>query len=231
VNWFCAPGLPHDLQLAGDEFKHCIKVLRYNSGDIVHLVDGNGNYYVARINEVHADRCQLTLERTDPENRRSYSIHLGVAPTKQNERMDWMLEKVVEIGVDSITFLECQRSERTHLKLERMQKIVVSAMKQSGQATLPALNSLVPFTTFIRECSASRKFIAHAHEQAPPHLFSLTEPHTSVAVLIGPEGDFAPAELDLALQHNFVLAGLGPNRLRTETAAWVACHSIHLRNV
>ncbi len=226
---FYSPDIKPDMELPQEEAGHCIRVLRMKEGDRICLTDGKGCFYDAVISAVSGKRCMVHIENTKEQaplwNGR---IHIAVAPTKLMERNEWFVEKAVEIGVDEITFLKTDHSEREVIKPERIEKIAVSAMKQSQKATLPVLNGMVPFRSFIEKDFEGDKFIAHCEPGNKMNLRDKVVPGRDTLVLIGPEGDFSPAEIDMALKAGFVPVSLGPSRLRTETAALVAVHIMNL---
>ena len=213
-----------------DESKHCVRVLRLEENDAVALVDGKGNFYEAKIVEAHPKRCLLEIMDINSEfgKRLSY-VHLAIAPTKNMDRMEWMVEKCTEIGFDEISLLECDHSERRNAKEDRLEKIAVSSMKQSLKAYLPKINPMLTFKEFVQKCDTELKFIAHCSgsRQLLSHVYIKGR---SVTVLIGPEGDFSPKEVELAKQHGFVAVSLGSSRLRTETAGIAAVHTISILN-
>lgn len=215
-----------------DESLHCVKVLRLPEGEEVMLTDGKGALYRARIVRAHHKRCAVEIIETLQEsNRRDFSIHMAVAPTKNIDRIEWFAEKATEIGLDALTLLRCRYSERKEVKNERIHKILVSAMKQSLKASLPDLNGLTAFSDFVKIPFDGLKFIAHCYDD--PDKKSLASSYCkgdNVLILIGPEGDFSEEEVALALQHGFQPVSLSNSRLRTETAALVACHTIHVLN-
>ena len=213
-----------------EESKHCVRVLRLEENDAVALVDGKGNYYEARIVEAHPKRCLLEVTAIQSEfGKRSAYVHLAIAPTKNMDRMEWMLEKCTEIGFDEISMLECDHSERRQAKEERLEKIAVASMKQSLKAYLPRVNPMSSFKEFVQKCDTELKFIAHCSGQRDL-LSRVYAKGRSVTVLIGPEGDFSPREVELAKQHGFVAVSLGSSRLRTETAGIAAVHTISILN-
>jgi 16S rRNA (uracil1498-N3)-methyltransferase len=231
VNLFYQPGLPDGIcYLDPEESRHVIKVLRKKKGDPIRLTDGMGTFYDATINHPDAYRCTFDLHQniSVPEN--NYRIHIAISPTKNSDRIEWFVEKAVEFGVDEVTLMECDHTERQHVKIERLEKMAVSAMKQSLKARLPIINRLTSFQDVIRGASATEKFIAHVDHENPNQLKNLVAPGASYLVLIGPEGDFSLAELTLAESNNFKKVGLGPSRLRTETAGLAACHILNLAN-
>lgn len=215
------------------ESKHCIKVLRLNSGDIVYLIDGKGGFFKAEITDPHYKRCGVEIREQlpDPDNR-DYKIHIAVAPTKNIDRIEWFLEKACEIGIDRVTPLLCKRSERKVIKKERLEKILISAMKQSFKATLPILDDLTPIKEFLEQDNTSTKFVAYCDETIEERklLRDQITKGEDILVLIGPEGDFDKEEIELAFDKNFIPVTLGNSRLRTETAALVACDTINIMN-
>jgi 16S rRNA (uracil1498-N3)-methyltransferase len=212
-----------------EESRHCIRVLRLKAGDRLHLTDGKGNLFECAITGDHPKHCIVeVLNVTEHWNRRNYHLHVAIAPTKSIDRFEWFLEKATEIGIDEITPLFCHNSERTHLKTERLQKILVAAMKQSLQAYLPVLNDPVEFSAFAGKSFTGEKFIAWCEPNETVELKKIYKKGSEVTILIGPEGDFTPGEVGLAKENGFIPVSLGPNRLRTETAGIVACHTIAL---
>ena len=216
--------------LGPEESRHAIKVLRLESGATIELTDGKGNLYQARLTEADTRQCAFKIMHVNSVPVRNFSIHVAIAPTKHADRMEWMVEKCVEIGIEKISFLRCKTSERKTISMERLNKIIVSAIKQSRQAWLPALSEMTPFGKFIEDCTASQKFIATVDEDNPNHLAQMASPQKDYVVLIGPEGDFTKDEIGLAISQGFLMAGLGPNRLRTETAGLTACCILNLIN-
>ena len=231
---FYAPDLTTPLYTLGEEeSKHCIRVLRLRRGDTLHLTDGRGTLYRCEIAEEDARRCTVrVVERFPDYERMPYRLTMAVAPTKNIERFEWFLEKATEVGVSEIVPLLCERSERRALKIERAERVVVSAMKQSLKAFCPALRPLTPLADLLAEPFDGRRLIAHcdAPRMEKCHLFDTLRPHENLLVLIGPEGDFSPAEIDAALRAGFEEITLGRQRLRTETAAVVATVMAATRN-
>lgn len=215
--------------LPEEESRHCIKVLRKRPGDSIMLTDGVGYFYECLITKDNPIRCEFSVIKKNKENTRPYHIHIGIAATKNQDRIEWFVEKATELGIDEITILECDHSERSFLKMERLQKVAISAMKQSQKATLPILHSLTAFKDML-SISCDQKFIAFVDYSNPDHLLHLAEINKKYLILIGPEGDFSQEELTLAIQHDFVKVSLGPSRLRTETAGISACCTFHIRN-
>lgn len=216
--------------LSPDESRHAVKVLRLVKGDKIELTDGKGNLYTARLSKPDPKGCEFQITSTIPIPRRSFSIHLAIAPTKNSDRMEWMVEKCVEIGVEKISFVLCKTSERKFLNLERVEKIAVNALKQSHQAWLPMIAQMVPLEKVIAKQTEKQKFIACVDEKNPTHLTQLVTPKSDYVVLIGPEGDFAKEELDMALSAGFQKISLGPTRLRTETAGLFCVTALNILN-
>ena len=215
-------------QLSEEESKHAVRVLRLSVGDEVVLVDGCGGLYTAAVAEANPKRCQLRIMQHTHVAPRPHFTHVAVAPTKNLDRMEWFVEKAVEVGVERISFLRCARSERRELKLERLEKIVVSALKQSGQAWLPQLDEMTDFTAFVAAITPETTFIAHLEEGERTALSQVVGQELGCCVLIGPEGDFTPAEIALALGRGIRPVTLGASRLRTETAALAAVFTAQL---
>ncbi len=218
-----------------EEARHCVQVLRKKLGDELHFVDGRGGRYHGEIVETGKKTCVLSIKSKEEAYKNPPTkVHLAVAPTKNIARFEWLLEKATEIGVTQISPLLCQRSERKRIRTDRLEKILVAAMKQSLNAWLPQLNELTPFNQFIQKLDANKdagqRFVAHCGEDNQIHLREKYQSGTDVIILIGPEGDFSEKEIQLAFQHDFSAICLGPNRLRTETAGIVACHTISLQN-
>jgi 16S rRNA (uracil1498-N3)-methyltransferase len=212
-----------------EESRHLLSVLRRKVGDRLQFTDGQGFFYEAELTEVgkrHALARIISSVETPPE--RPARLHIAIAPTKQMERFEWFLEKAVEIGVDEITPLLCQRSERDTIRLDRLEKILVSAMKQSLRSRLPKLNELTRFQKFITAASEEQKRIAWCAGEPLPHLKTTLSPRESAIIVIGPEGDFSPEEVALALQNGFSGVSLGAARLRTETAGVLAVSVFNL---
>ena len=232
---FYCPDIAETLTLGEEDSKHCVKVLRMVEGDTIEVVDGNGMLYTCRITMAHPKRCAIeVVERTEQPPHWGCRIVLGVAPTKNMDRMEWLVEKCVEMGVDRIIPLRCHNSERTVLKTERLRKIMVSAMKQSLKATLPQLDELTPVERVMAEPFDGTRCIAYCDEQLPREerktLVGTYRPGGDVMVLIGPEGDFSPEEVQVARTAGFVPVTLGESRLRTETAGMMSVAFVHALN-
>jgi 16S rRNA (uracil1498-N3)-methyltransferase len=212
--------------LTSDESWHCTKVLRKKVGDSIRLIDGKGSFYDAILEVVSEKKCTTRIV-SDPiiQPKRNYYLHLAIAPTKQIDRIEWMIEKAVEIGIDEISFLTTHNSERTVIKTERIQKIIESAVKQSLQSYIPKLNGLLSFKEIINLNKADQCFIAHCHDSNKEDIKQIEFKNKSTLILIGPEGDFSIEETDLALKNNFKALSISSNRLRTETAGLFVCQT------
>jgi RNA methyltransferase, RsmE family len=227
---FYQPELPNGItHLTEDESHHAIKVLRLHKGEEIEITDGVGSFYDTQITDANSKKCAFEIIRSRPIPPRDFHIHIAIAPTKNSDRTEWFVEKSVEIGVDQISFMKCEHSERKAINLERIERVAISAMKQSRQAYLPKLKDITPLENIFRESSA-QKFIAFVDSKNPVHLKDLAQPKGRYLLLIGPEGDFTNEELQNALANGFQKVSLGSNRLRTETAGVVGVHCLHLIN-
>ena len=201
------------------------------TGDSIFLTDGIGNMYEASIVDTTTKQCTVkTIHTTHEYQKWPFHLHIGIAPTKNTDRFEWFLEKSTEIGIDVITPLLCSHSERTHLKIDRLQKVIIAAMKQSLKAYLPELNVPVEFKQFILRPFEGEKFIAYCSQDDPAELKNVYRKDAKALILIGPEGDFSPEEVDLAKKQGYIPISLGKSRLRTETAGIVACTLINFLN-
>ena len=228
---FYTPDIENTHELPEEEAAHALRVLRLQPGDEIMLTDGKGNFYHARISLVAHKRCLVDILDIKPQPPLwSGHIHVAMAPTKNMDRNEWFAEKATEIGIDELTFLNCRYSERKVLKTERISKILISAVKQSLKARVPQLNEMTEFKDFITRPLKGQKFIAHCHEGHKIALKDAVRKGEEAVVLIGPEGDFSEEEVHLAEEAGFTPISLGPSRLRTETAALVACHILNLQN-
>ena len=228
---FYTPDIETSHCLSKEESGHCIRVLRYTRGDEILLTDGKGNTYTARITNPHPRHCEFEiLSQEKQQKSHHFHLHIAIAPTKNIERMEWMAEKCTEIGVDEITPLLCRFSERKQIREDRLQKIILSAAKQSLTPYLPILHPLTDFDTFVRQAREETRFIAHCYKEDKRELRNEIQKGKSCLVLIGPEGDFSQEEVQTALSLGFVPVSLGNSRLRTETAGIVACHTAILMN-
>ena len=212
-----------------EESRHLVTVLRRKVGDLLELTDGRGFYYEAEIAETGKRHVLARILKTTPAaQENAAALHLAIAPTKQIERIEWLLEKATEIGIAEITLLHCRRSERDTVRLDRLEKVLVSAMKQSLRAHLPKLNPMVRFQTFVTKVQAEQKYIAWCADTPLLHLKTLLQPGKNALVLIGPEGDLSPEEVQLAEANGFTGVGLGAARLRTETAGLLVVATVVL---
>ncbi len=214
-----------------DESKHIVKVLRKKEGDILHVTNGNGYLFISELNLITPQQCIAKVIEVKKEETPKYYLHMAVAPTKMNDRYEWFLEKATEIGVMEITPIICDHSERKVVKLDRFERVLQSAMKQSLHFTLPKINQPVRFSEFVTDTPEGTKYIAHCEDELEKRSLknSLNLGEKSI-VLIGPEGDFSSEEIALAKQNSWKPVSLGSTRLRTETAAIVACHTVALHN-
>lgn len=213
-----------------EESKHIIKVLRKKENDILHVTNGLGFLFETKIKIASDNKCTVEIISFEQQEKPKFHMHLAVAPTKMNERYEWFLEKATEVGVQEITPIICEHSERKVVKTERFLKIIESAMKQSLHYYLPKLNEPISFKEFIKKEQNGQKFIAHCEETYKKSLKKELSLNTDCTILIGPEGDFSVKEIQLALDNQYIPVSLGNTRLRTETAAIVACHSIVFAN-
>ncbi len=218
------------VQIPPDEAKHLIKVLRHDKGDEIFFTDGKGTLYTAVLEETNYEFCLARIIRkSDGHGRRDFRLHIAIAPTKNTDRLEWFLEKATEIGVDEITPIICRRSERRELKTDRLQKILIGAIKQSFQTYLPRLNEPTEFTAILSK-SADQRFIAHLEKTNPQQLKDVCQKGKEVLILIGPEGDFHADELVAAKTAGFVPTAMGFTRLRTETAGVMASAILSMIN-
>ena len=228
---FYTPDIQKTNELPEEEAQHCTRVLRLSIGDEITLTDGKGSFYKAEITAATNKRCLVAIKETIFQKPLwPCHLHIAMAPTKNMDRTEWFVEKATEIGFDELTFLNCRYSERKVIKTERIEKILVSAVKQSLKATKPVLNEMTDFNKFITRDFEGQKFIAHCYEGDKPLLKDVICPGEDALVLIGPEGDFSEEEVKKAIANGFQSISLGKSRLRTETAALVACHTMNLLN-
>ncbi len=235
---FYQPHLPDAIELPEEEAKHCLKVLRHKAGDTIHITDGRGNLYAAVLTNENNKKARFQIsEQLQKSEPKSYGIHIAIAPTKNSDRIEWFLEKAIEFGIDRITLLQCRNSERSRTNLERLEKKAVSAMKQSLNLQMPLIRDLTPFRDFLKQLRESKDskdegqcFIAYVDFEIPRHLKDAAAAGKEICVLIGPEGDFAPEEIEEARETGFIPVSLGKSRLRTETAGIAACHILNLIN-
>lgn len=228
---FYAPDIQACPELPEEESGHAVRVLRHVEGDEIEVVDGAGTWYHCRITAAHHKHCGVEILSRRPDPHWPYRVELGIGPTKNLDRMEWWLEKATEMGLDRFVPLKCRFSERKEIKTERMRKIAISAMKQSLKATLPEISEMTDIRHFIEEPFDGQKFIAHCMDDQPRQLLThLVKKGQNVRILIGPEGDFSPEEVRLALSNGYLPVSLGDQRLRTETAALSSVNIIHIIN-
>ena len=233
MNLFYQPGIPDGvLYLDSDESRHCVKVLRKKAGDDINITDGKGYFYDAVITRADAGQCFFEIRKKTEAPKKDFFIHIAISPTKNSDRIEWFVEKATELGVDRISLMDCKNTERSFIKTDRLNKVAVSAMKQSLKAIVPSISDhLLQFTEVVEHCTDDEKCIAYVDTTNSLHLKDAVRPGSSYCVLIGPEGDFSSEELKTALEYDFKKVSLGPSRLRTETAGVVACHVLNLRNL
>ena len=217
---FYKPG-HHDnlIYLDPAESHHCINVIRLRLGDEVNVLNGKGTLYETIISRADQKKVVLKIKSAHTEyDKKEYHLHIAIAPTKNMDRFEWFIEKSTEIGVDEITPLFCMNSERRKLRQDRLEKVLISAVKQSLKATLPVLNQPENFTDFIVKQTSAARFIAYCSIEKREHLLKVTKNSNNILVMIGPEGDFGPKEIKMAKETGFQPVSLGKSRLRTETA-------------
>jgi 16S rRNA (uracil1498-N3)-methyltransferase len=223
MHLFFEPNIAIDAQdfvLSEEESRHACRVLRLRTADLLSILDGKGNQFTCRITDPHPKKCKVDILTVYSEKESASSIHLAIAPTKNMERMEWLAEKVTEMGITHLTLLQCRNNERKQVKLDRLQRILISAMKQSQRLHLPKLDDLYNFNDFVQ--SFPNGLIAHCSEGSKEPIQALSKENKG-PILIGPEGDFTKEEVDFALQNGYKSITLGKNRLRTETAGLVVC--------
>jgi 16S rRNA (uracil1498-N3)-methyltransferase len=214
-----------------EESRHIVKVLRKINGDILSITDGKGILFSAEIIQAHDKKCIANIKSWEAKPKTwNYHLHIAIAPTKLNDRFEWFLEKATEIGIDEITPVFCDHSERRQLKAERMEKVITSAMKQSLKFNKPVLNDPMKFTDFIQKKDWDLGLIAHCEDDLKNHLRAHFPFHQKIMILIGPEGDFSLSEINAALKNGIQPITLGKSRLRTETAGIVACNYVSVLN-
>lgn len=233
ARYFYVPDAANQTELPAEEAMHALRVLRLKGGDEIFLMDGVGNFYRAQVTIAATRNCYYEiLEQLPQERQWQGKVHLAIAPTKMLDRIEWMIEKATEVGVDEVSFLNCQFSERRLMKTTRLDKIAVSAVKQSHKAWKPMLNEMAPFKSFIAQPIEGRKYIAHCYEEVPrSYLFDELRNSSNIedaTVLIGPEGDFSIDEVKKAVEAGWKSVHLGKSRLRTETAGLTAVMMMQL---
>lgn len=230
---FYTPDITQNIYtLNEEESKHCVRVLRLPVGAQVYLVDGKGGFYTAEITSDNPKKVSLSILKVETEfNKRNHFLHIAVAPTKNIDRIEWFLEKATELGIDEITPIITDRSERRVIKEDRLNKVITSAVKQSIKAYHPKLNEAISFDAFLKQSFDGDKLIAHCiNNEGKKYISDLIKPHGKYLIMIGPEGDFTSDEVNSALNKGFKALTLGDNRLRTETAALSVCFEINYLN-
>ena len=228
---FYTPRIEHGFAYLDEEESRHLLVMRRKIGDALQTTDGQGFFYETEVTEIGKKYALARIiSKTAAAVERPFKLHLAIAPTKQIERLEWFLEKATEIGIDEITPLLCKRSERDTIRLDRLEKILVSAMKQSLRAQLPKLNELTRFSAFAKSVNAPCKRIAWCSDAPLPHLTTAITSGQDIVIAIGPEGDFSTEEVNIALEHGFSGVSLGAARLRTETAGLLAVTAVVLRS-
>ncbi|MCK5469194.1 MAG: 16S rRNA (uracil(1498)-N(3))-methyltransferase [Cyclobacteriaceae bacterium] len=221
---FYCPGINNgDDFLDIEESRHCVKVLRKKTGDLINITDGLGNFYQAELADLNSKKCFFKILSSKSVKKNNYSIHIAIAPTKNSDRIEWFIEKAVEIGVDKISLIQTSYSERKTINLDRIKKKAISAMKQSVRAFLPELATMEKLSIFFNSAAEDQKFIAHLEDETTESLEHLVTPGTSYLILIGPEGGFSDEEISMAKSNQIKIVKIGNHRLRTETAGIVAC--------
>lgn len=220
--------LPEKKYLDPEESKHCIKSLRMQKGDEINLVDGKGMYYKAKITNANHKKCEFEIIEVNEEVASEFHRHLAIAPTKNIDRVEWLVEKATELGIDEISFFQSFHSERKVIKIDRLEKKAISAMKQSLKAKKPILNEISSFNSVLEKAEEENKFIAYVDFENKNHLKNQLSNRKNTLVMIGPEGDFSLEEIELAINKGFKKVSLGKSRLRTETAALAAVHLMSL---
>lgn len=228
---FYCPNIRTNPEMPDTESQHCARVLRMKEGDPLLITDGKGFFYRAQLLQANPKSCIVVIEEELPQPKDwNFDLHIAFAPTKKLDRMEWFVEKATEIGIDIFSPLNCRYSERKHINAARLEKIMVSAMKQSQKCRLPQFDEMIKFDTFIKQPFEGQKFIAHCYDSPKKTLSQICRKDTDTLILIGPEGDFSEEEVAKSIKYGFTPISLGESRLRTETAALVACHTVQLIN-
>lgn len=227
ARYFYVPDAAHVTELPPEEARHAVSVLRLKAGDEIFLMDGEGSFYQANVTLAAIKHCMYDIVKALPQQKTwKGHVHLAIAPTKMMDRMEWMIEKMTEVGFDEITFLDCRFSERKKLRIDRLEKIVIAAMKQSRKAWKPVVHPIMPFQDFVNQQREGGLYIAHCYTEIPRKDFlseiQQANDQQDVTILVGPEGDFSIDEVNQALEKGFSSVSLGQNRLRTETAGLVS---------
>ena len=232
MNLFYQPLISEGVHhLDPDESKHVVRALRRRAGDLIHVTDGKGSCFEARIVSDDQSKCAFEIISEQREPHTNHRIHIAISPLSHPDRLEWFVEKAVELGADKITLINCDRTEKRHVKTERLVKIAVGAMKQSQRFTLPPIEGPVEFAAFCPSSKEDQRIIAFVDAANPLHLFTRAEKGKSYVICIGPEGDFTESEVKHSLLNGFEKVSLGTHRLRSETAGLAACHMLDLVNL
>ena len=210
------------IEMPETEAHHLLHVLRYEIGDAIKITDGQGNFFETKIIEINKKKCVVEIERQQTVEKPKYRTTIAIAPTKNRERLEWFLEKATEIGVNEIQLIKTQHAEKSNFTIERLEKILIAAIKQSNQAWLPILKSIISFDELMKQKIYDQFFICHNLPPSTQQLIQVAKPNLKTLMAIGPEGGFSNQEIELALKNNFQMVLMGNNRLRTETAGIVA---------
>lgn len=230
MHLFYCPNIEKDRFLNDEESHHCIKVLRGQLGDTIQVMDGKGSIFICAIEIANHKRVAVKIKKKIETPKPKYQLTIAIAPTKNMDRLEWFLEKATEIGISRIIPILCEKSERKVIKNDRLEKVIISAMKQSMNTYIPIIEELTPISQLIIREFSGQKMIAHCYNQPKESLKKAYIINKDVLILIGPEGDFSEKEVEKAINANFKAIALGESRLRTETAGLVACHTINLLN-
>ncbi len=232
-NFFYSPDIDgHFHTLNKDDSNHLVRVLRIQKGDKVYVTNGKGLIFECVVTDPDSRSCQVEIIHQEAgDDQRDYRLRIAIAPTKNINRFEWFLEKCTEIGVDVINPMLTEHSERKIIKVDRLNRVITAAVKQSLKSFHPELDKLTYFKDFIKTPFSGQKFIAYVDANVKDELFTICKPGMDTLILIGPEGDFSQEEIETAKENGFILVKLGPSRLRTETAGVVACHTVHLVNL
>ena len=229
MDLFFDSDIAETLTLDVQESRHCISVLRHKAGDKITVADGKGSFFECRITDSHPKHCKVEIVSIQTHKERDFRLHIAIAPTKNIDRIEWFTEKITEIGVEHITMLKCEHSERKKVRIDRLEKILVAASKQSLKAYKPKLDDLTKFKELVDK-NKNSGYIAHCNTSPLPHLKTVYTAGEDATILIGPEGDFSPEEVEYAVKNGFKEVSLGNSRLRTETAGVVACAIFNMIN-
>ena len=228
---FYCPDIRTNPEMPDTESQHCARVLRMKEGDPLLITDGKGYFYRAQLLQANPKSCVVTIEEEIPQPKGwDFNLNIAFAPTKNLDRIEWFVEKATEIGMDAFSPLKCRYSERKNINATRLEKIMISAMKQSQKSRLPQFDEMIQFDQFIKQPFSGQKFIAHCYDSIKTPLTKAYKKYTDTLILIGPEGDFSEEEVAKSIEQGFIPISLGDSRLRTETAALVACHTVHVLN-